>query len=111
MRNRRSQTPTEDEEFQAALGQIQTLLDTRKNLVYSDGPVADLDNLILHHLTALLHGEQSDLEIDGVQALSTLSWIQRKMIDQHFDTFKVKLLMDRMMQQMREAKGVEVEVR
>ncbi|KAL8918147.1 MAG: hypothetical protein Q9208_007499 [Pyrenodesmia sp. 3 TL-2023] len=108
MRNGRSQVPTENDDFQAALGQIERLLQTRKNLIYSDGPVADLDAIIADHLQDLILEEQSDLEIDRVHALSTLSWIQHKMIDQHFDTSDVDQLINRMIQQMREARGIQI---
>ncbi|KAL8747723.1 MAG: hypothetical protein Q9184_007558 [Pyrenodesmia sp. 2 TL-2023] len=108
MSNGRLQIPTENEDFQAALGQVETLINIRKNLVYGDGPVADLDAIISDHLQDLLDEEQSDLEIDLVRALSTLSWIQHKMIDQHFETFEVDQLMNWMIQQMREARDIQI---
>ncbi|KAL8903037.1 MAG: hypothetical protein Q9207_004194 [Kuettlingeria erythrocarpa] len=105
---KRWQKPTEDEEFHTALGQIEMLLNTRKNLVYSEGPVADLDAIISDHLQDLLDKEQPELEVDRVRALSKLSWMQRKMINQHFYTFQIEQLINRMVQQMRNARGIPI---
>lgn len=97
--------PSDSDSFLAALDDIKSLLETRKNFVGTDLPVTKLDTVISTQLV-ILAGTNFNFAINGVFALRTLSDIHSEMMTQYYDTTNVQHLIGSILRQMHGQEGI-----
>lgn len=106
MANNEPHTPFDNDSFLAALDEIKSLLETRKNFVGTELPVIKLDAVISTQLVPLLAGTNFNFAINGLSALSKLSDIHSEMMTQYYDTANVQRLIESVLRQMHGQEGI-----